>query len=260
MFFRAAFCLLFLTAAPAALAQETDAPPAPAAPVVEAPPPAPEPEEAIKLLPGAPDPLVNAPRQQVFISPSGEPFRAAPGEPYPVAGWFARADANRDGTLTAEEFAADHLAFFKTLDKDADGIVDGFEAAAYETDIAPEVAVREPARRRPRPRTLFGFGRRANADAPGRHGAALYGLINEPLPIRAADADFDYKVTTAEATAAAARRFALLDRDGNGRLALAELPRTPLQIRLARDKDRKPSPGGGEARLQPSARHAIPEA
>ncbi|RZJ79692.1 MAG: hypothetical protein EON88_32750, partial [Brevundimonas sp.] len=34
---------------------------------------------------------------QIFVSPFGEPFKSQPGEPYPVAAWFAGADANGDG-------------------------------------------------------------------------------------------------------------------------------------------------------------------
>ena len=37
------------------------------------------------------------PRGALFVSPSGEPFRSRPGEPYPVAVWFAQADADHDG-------------------------------------------------------------------------------------------------------------------------------------------------------------------
>lgn len=228
MFVRSALCLLILSAASPALAQD------------------------IELLPGAPDPVERPPREQLFISPAGEPFRAPPGQPYPVGTWFAKADADRDGAVTKAEFAADHLAFFKTLDKDDDGIVDGFEAAAYEKEIAPEVSPRESrGMGRPmRPKKQGGFlgfgGKVVQPLGAGRQGAGVYGLLNEPLPIRAADSDFDYKVTTPEVEAAAARRFGLLDRNGDGRLTRDELPKTPFQALLER------------APPQPSAPSAIP--
>jgi hypothetical protein len=62
-----------------------------------------------------------------------------------------------------------------------------------------------------------------------RQGAAQYGLLNEPHPVRGADADLDSRVSRAEAEAAATRRFKLLDRLGAGRLSLADLPDTPAQ-------------------------------
>jgi hypothetical protein len=48
----------------------------------------------------------------------------------------------------------------------------------------------------------------------------------------ASDGDFDRRITRAEAAKAAKARFALLDTDGDGRLHLADLPKTPLQARL----------------------------
>ncbi|MDE2562944.1 MAG: hypothetical protein KGL48_11930 [Sphingomonadales bacterium] len=77
---------------------------------------------------------------QVFISPSGEPFRAPVGQPYPVAQWFAEADANHDGKLTSTEFMVDFMKFFDSLDVNHDRQLDAGEIARYEREIAPEVA------------------------------------------------------------------------------------------------------------------------
>ena len=63
-------------------------------------------------------------------------------------------------------------------------------------------------------------------------GATPYSLLAEPQPVMASDGDFDRRITRAEAAKAAKSRFALLDKDGDGRLRLAELPKTPLQARL----------------------------
>ena len=63
-------------------------------------------------------------------------------------------------------------------------------------------------------------------------GATPYSLLAEPQPVMASDGDFDRSITRAEAAKAAKARFTLLDRDGDGRLTLADLPRTPLQSRL----------------------------
>jgi Ca2+-binding EF-hand superfamily protein len=207
-------------------------------------------------------------RIQLFISPSGEPFRAKAGEPYPVAAWFARADRNGDGRVTLDEFRADADQFFARLDADGDGSISMTEVATYETDIAPEItAVGVPASAGGEPtgwpqgeggggsRSGGGRGRggghrggggsgssgdgndggaQATVRGGGWQGAAMFSLIDEPEPIRVADSDFSMTVTRAEWRAATDRRYKLLDRDGDGVLTLAELPLTPVQERRAR--------------------------
>jgi hypothetical protein len=59
--------------------------------------------------------------------------------------------------------------------------------------------------------------------------AAPFGLLAEPEPVRAADADLDGRVTKAEFLAAADRRFKALDRRHDGKLTLDELPMTAWQ-------------------------------
>jgi len=189
------------------------------------------------------------PEEQVFISPAGEPFRSALDQPYPVAAWFARAEADRDGVLTQAEFIADAVVFFDSLDKDRDGLVDGFENTDYEKDIAPEISgiMRRPDRGRgPSRRSAWNPFSRADDMGGGpsklqpggrgrertyqRTGAGQYGLLDEPHPVRGADADLDQKVSRKEAEAAARQRFQKLDADGDGRVILADLPATPAQI------------------------------
>ena len=77
---------------------------------------------------------------QLFIAPSGEPFRAIVGAPYPVAAWFAQADANHDGRIDLGEFNADFMRFFDRIDTNHDAMLSSAEIKAYETDLAPEVA------------------------------------------------------------------------------------------------------------------------
>ena len=187
----------------------------------------------------------------LFISPSGEPFRGGEGRRV----WFARADTDRDGALTLAEFRADAMTFFKVLDANGDGKIDGFENQAYETKIAPEITRmsipdegggdrRGPmggdsqASHIPRggpdgPRGGNRHGGGPRRAAP-REGAARYGLLNEPQPVRGADANLDWKVTTEEWAKAAGRRFALLDADGDGQLTLATLPGRPAEARPPR--------------------------
>ncbi|PZR36992.1 hypothetical protein [Caulobacter segnis] len=184
--------------------------------------------------------------RQLFISPAGEPFRAPVGQPYPVAAWFAGADANHDGALSQSEFVADSLRFFAVVDADHDGVIDGFEVSAYETRIAPEIVggAAPGLRRGPMgqgpgggppgedgsPRSRRGAGLASNV----LQGATLYSLLAEPEPVMSADADFNRRITRDEAAKAAKARFALLDRDKDGLLKLDELPKTPAQ-RMAED-------------------------
>lgn len=186
---------------------------------------------------------------QLFISPAGEPFRAAPGAPYPIAVWFEGADSNRDGALSRDEFVADALRFFAVLDADKDGVIDGFEVSAYETRIAPEIvggAAPGSARRGPKGQGPEGDSlvQRRRQGTNVLQGAALYGLIAEPQPVMAADGDFNRRITRDEAAKAAKTRFSLLDTDKDGLLRLAELPKTPAQGGLRPGAGPR---GGGEA-------------
>jgi hypothetical protein len=181
-------------------------------------------------------------REQLFISPAGEPFRAPRGQPYPVAVWFTRADTNGDGELSRDEFVADALAFNAALDTDKDGFIDGFEIADYEMKVAPEIlspldrgdegpgAVVTDIGRRP----FIGRAKVVERGAYGvhRNGAGLYGLINEVQPVAAQDSDLDRRIAVKEVGIAARDRFAILDKDRDGKLTLATLPRTPYQTIL----------------------------
>ena len=44
------------------------------------------------------------------------------------------------GYIDRFEFRADAARFFKTLDENGDGIIDGFEVADYEAKVVPELA------------------------------------------------------------------------------------------------------------------------
>jgi hypothetical protein len=194
------------------------------------------------------------PRRSLFISPAGEPFRAEPGAPYPVGVWFAGADADHDGALTRDEFVTDALSFFDRIDGDHNGVIDGFEVSTYETQVAPEILQgfqgggEGPSARGqggpPGEGGSGGGGRRGGKRGGGGggggggpmggmlQGATPYSLLAEPEPVMASDGDFDRRITRAEAAKAAKARFALLDKDGDGKLRLADLPQTPLQARL----------------------------
>ena len=91
-----------------------------------------------------------------FISPMGEPFRPPSSGEAPIARWFAGADRNQDGVLTADEMRADADRFFARLDANHDGQIDPDERRTYEFEIAPEIQVNSDWRRirgQPRKRT-----------------------------------------------------------------------------------------------------------
>ncbi len=171
-------------------------------------------------------PSVGLPRQQLFITPAGEPYRAAPSTPYPLAAWWSRINPGDTGQVDAAALVADAARFFAVLDVNHDGIVDGFETRAYENTIVPEIL------------RVGGPG--------GLQGAAPYSLLNDAEPVRSADADLDGKVTLAEFRHKARDVFIRLDKNHDGQLAKAELP-TPM-IDNADVRRPRGQGGGGQAR------------
>jgi hypothetical protein len=189
---------------------------------------------------------------QTFVSPMGEPFRAPAGQPYPSAAWVAAADTNHDGAVDRQEFLADAQRFLRTIDLDHDGRLTPEEVIAYETHVAPEIALYrgrpapltfQPEAREPGDRPhedalpdLVGVvpprrARNGESDYGGPMGAGRFTWLNIPEPVSGSDADIDRVVTAAEFAAAAGRRFDTLTA-GRGLLKLADLPKTPAQMSL----------------------------
>ena len=179
-----------------------------------------------------------------FISPMGEPFRARTVTDDTLARWFAGADRNHDGVLTADELVADADRFFATLDADHSGEIDPDELAHYEYEVAPDVQVMSKTRRAPGDPAPKLSGKDSDDDHPpsrerrrqrdaqeasslglggALQGAARYGLLNMPEPVAAADADFNRGISAEEFREAAIARFRLLDVSGHGRITLAQL-------------------------------------
>jgi hypothetical protein len=146
-----------------------------------------------------------------FISPMGEPFFVRGEGTKPLADWFAQADGNRDGSLTAAEMQADADRFFNLLDTTHDGEIDPDEITHYELVIAPM-------------------------------DRATFGLFGLPEPVTAADTDFSRGISRDEFRRAAQVRFQALDVDHQGRLTLdgLERMRPPEPAREKRDPDAPP--------------------
>jgi len=194
--------------------------------------------------------------QQLFIAPMGEPFRAPPGAPYPVAAWFAKADANHDGKLTMSEFVDDADEYFKTLDLNHDGEIDPAELSAYETKV-PEVAMYRMGGgpgggRWKQEQSQTSDSGSESAPEPaypvfeGPMGAGSWAFLNIPQPVASADADFNRGVSAREFHAAAIKRFGLIDTAHVGMLTLAALPHTPAQDEAIACAARLQQQGGGK--------------
>jgi hypothetical protein len=156
-----------------------------------------------------------------FISPMGEPFR---GPDAPNI-WFDKADTNHDGVLTQDEMEADAARFFATLDKDKDGELDPEEIQNYETVVAPMISVGGYMGDQPESTESDGEDGAKRAPAYVAQGAARFGYFDYPEPVVVADTNFDRGVDAREFRAAADKRFALLDKNGDGKLEKSELPK-----------------------------------
>lgn len=188
----------------------------------------------------------------LFVSPFGELFASEPGQPWPVAKWFAAADTNHDDRMTGSEFVADGQRVFRALDLYADGRLSPEEIVRYEQALdaaratipgfqgpAAGAGTRDGYGGLP----LAGSGQEIVSRVPptplrgprAPRGPMAYGPIaaagffNYPQPIKAADTDTNQTVTAQEWSQATDRWFLALDTDHDGVLTLATLPRTPLQ-------------------------------
>jgi hypothetical protein len=195
-------------------------------------------------------PAADAPRgpPQIFIAPSGEPFRVYGDVPYPVAQWFAGADKNGDGKLDLAEFTADFLRFFDQLDQNHDGAIDGIEKARYENEVAPEVTGSSwypKSQEQTNYEWNSGFGEDVNlphVDRPARAGqeapigAGRFDLLGLPEPVAAMDLEVRGRISRRMATDVAQMRFNQLDPSHRGYLTLDQLPRTPAEGRGGRKR------------------------
>jgi Ca2+-binding EF-hand superfamily protein len=160
--------------------------------------------------------LAPAPDRRAFISPMGEPFHAPGGDG--LSAWFQQADRNHDGSITLDELKLDAQRFYETLDLNHDHQIDPEEIDHYENVVAPEV------------RTGSSFAGGMNTDDEATGGGRL-GLLTIPEPVTSADTNLDRGISEQEFQTAAAKRFALLDANNDGRLTLPELQAARNAIR-----------------------------
>jgi len=189
---------------------------------------------------------------QIFIAPSGEPFRVSGNA---VAAWFTAADKNRDGKLDLDEFTADFMRFFDQLDVNHDGAIDGVERTRYENEIAPETLGGsfnydyQPAQEED-DTDIAGQGAASSDTGPvtsapkpryGSNpvGAARFDLLGLPEPVASMDTELRGRISRQAAEEVAHDRFALLDELHRGYLTLDGLPPTYA---------RHGSSGGGKKR------------
>ncbi|MDB5682933.1 MAG: hypothetical protein JWM75_631 [Sphingomonas bacterium] len=181
-------------------------------------------------VPPPPAPSCVAVREQLFLSPMGEPFRAAASAAAPVASWFAGADKNGDGRLTQAEAIADADRFFVRLDLDRNGEIAPVEISDYENRVAPEIRLYQSSGfpgARPPAKAERRSAAKGGRDSGGEIGAGRFAWLNIPQPVAAADLDFNRGISAAEFRSAAAARFRLLDGKGAQALTLATLPPLP---------------------------------
>jgi hypothetical protein len=209
----------------------------------------------------------------VFISPSGQPFRAPMSAPYPVVDWFRQANKKGDGQLTHAEFVADAAAFFDVLDRSHQGVLEPYDIEVYEHRIAPEVlgyrvnvtasaAERKLWRAQYAPNIPFGGPGSGMGDPGTPHGdydhenennegrgppledesglgAGPYSFFAAPEPITEADIDLRGFVKKANFLQLADRHFSELDSGARGFLTLDKLPKTKVQALLERAQRRR---------------------
>ncbi|MGZ8286443.1 MAG: hypothetical protein ACXW27_13935 [Allosphingosinicella sp.] len=190
---------------------------------------------ALTAKPAPPPPAPGGP----FLSPMGEPFRSSQPGADTVGTWFAAADRDGDRALTLAELRDDSARFFALIDTDRDGELEMAEIARYENEIAPEVQVGLQMRASRVGDWRGNRQRRIIVYEKGLDGAGRFSFLNIPHPVMAADFDMNRGVSREEFAQAADQRFALLDKDRDGRLVRAELPALPQprSRRPSRDSD-----------------------
>jgi Ca2+-binding EF-hand superfamily protein len=150
---------------------------------------------------------------RTFYSPNGEVLNGGslgkPSCPDAMTSWFNRADTDRDGKLTREEFFADARRQFAVMDLDHDGIITPSELDRYRDPFSP------PQEKRP---TNRNDRSRGNQDR-GRNSLTAG---DTPDPVMAADIRLRNVVEMQDFLFHAEKVFASLDKKRDGALDARE--------------------------------------
>jgi hypothetical protein len=184
-----------------------------------------------------------AAHRALFISPMGEPFRAAQSGQHGIDLWFAAADTDHDGKISRAEFIAEAMGFFVALDANKDDTATSAESTSLWQHQSPEVlglidmsppipdepttsehdsASHHDSAHRGDAYDTAGAGRAGESGihhtipVDNRTGPARYGLLNDAEPVMSCDTNFDRRVTREEFQACADRRFTQIDLNGDG--------------------------------------------
>ncbi len=164
-----------------------------------------------------------------IFSPNGEPLNGGPlGHPAcndAVASWFARVDADHDGTIDRDEFLADTRRQFAVMDLNKDGEITSAELGAYRAPFGATPSfspaeepgapanTAEPGSRRRRGVSTGGLGARKSVDTTN----------DTPDPVMSADVNLKFRVNLSDFVAYEKKEFSALDLKRNGRVTLGEV-------------------------------------
>jgi hypothetical protein len=134
--------------------------------------------------------------------------------------------------VTRQEFREDARRFFKKLDYNGDGMITDLEVQRYEYILAPEIiqATQDTSNLGTESGDPDSFYHHTGLSTI-KQGAANFGFLGDPEPVRSTDAMLNRKITLDEFVAAADRRYdKLLELSGSDDgLTLAKLPHPPNQ-------------------------------
>ncbi len=157
------------------------------------------------------------------VSPLGEPLSAPTrdAEAYraTMRDWFARTDTNKDGNLSLAEFTAEAARVFPLYDLNHDGFVTSYELTQYRVGLPTHTAPADSGRRLRPGRIDMTPDEAATVRTDGR-GRPDYRMGIDP--VMSADSNADFRVTPDELMAEAARRHAIMDKNGDGVVSLSE--------------------------------------
>jgi Ca2+-binding EF-hand superfamily protein len=142
------------------------------------------------------------------------------------------ADANKDGKISKEEFAARQDALFIEIDKDKDGSITPKEIREYRQAKMEAFRAAHPRPEREEAKADEGKGpegKRAEREHGGRQGWGKHGGKGGAYALfRMADTDENGQVSKAEFTAAGEKMFERLDRNKDGVISIDDMPDRPF--------------------------------